>query len=95
MERLVDGVRRNAGLLFMCLVGVIGLLALMSAGCTASEVQAETPQRFSMEKAASNYGENIKVFVIRDSEAGDEWLLVEDTSYGNTSIDVEPLEVGQ
>ena len=91
MERLID----RAVYAGMCIASVIGVVVVLLPGCTASEVQAETLQRFSMEKAASNYGENIKVFVIRDSETGDEWLLVEDTSYGNTSIDVEPLEVGQ
>lgn len=91
MERLID----RAVYAVMCIASVIGVVVVLLPGCTASEVQAETPQRFSIEKAAYNYSENIKVFVIRDSETGDEWLLVEDTSYGNTSIDVEPLEVGQ
>lgn len=95
MERLVDAVRRDAGLLFMCLVGMIGVAVALLPGCAASEVQAETPQRFSIEPVAYERTESIAVFVIRDSEAGDEWLLVEDTSFGNTSIDVEPLEVGQ
>ena len=91
MERLID----RAAYAVIVIASVIGLLALMLAGCAASEVQAETPQRFSIEKAAYNYSESVKVFVIRDSETGDEWLFVEDTSFGNTSIDVEPLEVGQ
>lgn len=91
MERLID----RAVYAVMCIASVIGVVVVLLPGCTASEVKAETPQRFSIEEAAYNYDESVKVFVIRDSETGDEWLLVEDTSYGNTSIDVEPLEVGQ
>ena len=91
MERLID----RAVYAVMCIASVIGIVVVLLPGCTASEVQAETPQRFSVENVAYNRNESIAVFVIRDSETGDEWLLVEDTSFGNTSIDVEPLEVDE
>ena len=91
MERLID----RAVYAVMCIASVIGIVVVLLPACTASEVQAETPQRFSVENVAHNYGECIDVFVISDSETGDKWLLVEDTSLGDTSIDVEPLEVGQ
>lgn len=67
MERLID----RAAYAVMCTASVIGLLALMLAGCATSEVQAETPQRFSIEPVAYERTKSIGVFVIRDSETGD------------------------
>ena len=91
MGRLIDRAINAA----IGIASVVGLLTLLLAGCAASEVQAEVPQRFSVEEVAYNYNESVEVFVIRDSETGDEWMLVEDTAFGNTSIDVEPLEVDE
>ena len=74
------------------------LMALALCGCTCSlagcaDAEAETASgdgRFAFE-AVGHPSRSVTVMVLVDTETGERWLYAQDTSYGNTAIDVEPL----
>ena len=78
---------------------VFGVLMVMAlCGCTCSlagcaDAEAKTASgggRFAFE-AVEHLSYNVVVGVLVDTETGERWLYVQDTSYGNTAIDIEPL----
>lgn len=74
------------------------LIALALCGCTCSlagctDAEAKTASgggRFAFE-AVEHPSCSVTVMVLVDTETGERWLYVQDTSYGRTAIDVEPL----
>ena len=74
---------------------VLLLIAVVVSGCSKKAVayDASPSGRFSLESVESVDGaRNVDVSVLRDSETGREWLYVRDTTFGKTSIDIEPMD---
>lgn len=69
------------------------------AGCSDRQAVAETAvatARFSMDFVENVDGaRNVTVSVLTDMETGKQWLYVRDTTFGKTSIDIEPMDGGQ
>ena len=74
------------------------LMALALCGCTCglagcADAEAKTASgdgRFAFE-AVGHPSYSVTVMVLVDTETGERWLYAQDTSYGNTAIDIEPL----
>ena len=74
------------------------LVALALCGCTCglagcADAEAETASeggRFAF-KAVGHPSYSVTVMVLVDTETGERWLYAQDTTYGNTAIDIEPL----
>ena len=74
------------------------LIALALCGCTCglagcADAEAKTASgdgRFAFE-AVEHPSYSVTVMVLVDTETGERWLYVQDTTYGNTAIDIEPL----
>ena len=74
------------------------LMALALCGCTCglagcADAEAEMASgggRFAFE-AVGHPSHSVTVMVLVDTETGERWLYVQDTAYGNTAIDIEPL----
>lgn len=92
MEALNDD--NIAGWSFLAML-VLLAIAIAVSGCSASQPVAEAAvasTRFTMGFVENVDGaKNVTVSVLRDSETGREWLYVRDTTFGNTSIDIEPM----
>ena len=75
------------------------LIALALCGCTCSlagcaDAEAKTASRggrFAFE-AVEHPSYSVAVMVLVDTETGERWLYVQDTTYGNMAIDIEPLD---
>jgi len=75
------------------------LIALALCGCTCSlagcaDAEAKTASdggRFAFE-AVEHPSYNVTVMVLVDTETGERWLYAQDTTYGSTAIDIEPLD---
>lgn len=77
--------------------GVLIALALCGctcglAGCTDAEAKtASDGGRFAFE-AVEHPSYSVTVMVLVDTETGERWLYVQDTTYGSAAIDIEPLD---
>lgn len=78
---------------------VFGVLMVMAlCGCTCglagcADAEAKTASgggRFAFE-AVEHPSNSVTVMVLVDTETGERWLYVQDTAYGNTAIDIEPM----
>lgn len=92
MEALNDD--NIAGWSFLAMI-VLLAIAIAVSGCSVSQPVAEAAvasTRFTIGFVENVDGaKNVTVSVLRDSETGREWLYVRDTTFGNTSIDIEPM----
>lgn len=95
MEALNDD--NIAGWSFLAMF-VLLAIAVVVSGCSASQPIAEAAvasTRFSMECVENVDGaKNVTVSVLTDRETGRQWLFVRDTTFGNTSIDIEQMDGG-
>lgn len=93
MEALNDD--NIAGWSFLAML-VLLAIAVAVSGCSASQPEAEAAvasTRFTMDFVEDVDGaKNVTVSVLTDRETGRQWLFVRDTTFGNTSIDIEPMD---
>ena len=76
----------------------LALLVLMLStvftitGCSTTETaEARCGSRLSVEYVGCDDSGHATFFVVTDPETSRQWLYVRDTTYGKTSIDIEPL----
>ena len=77
---------------------LLALLVLMLStvfaitGCSTTETaEARCGSRLSVEYVGCDDSGHATFFVVTDPETSRQWLYVRDTTYGNTSVDIEPL----
>ncbi len=88
--------QRNTTLLATFVLMLILMLTLLATyvltGCSTTETaEARCGSRLSVEYVGCDDSGHATFFVVTDPETSRQWLYVRDTTYGNTSVDIEPL----